>query len=338
MKPKSVALILLAVGCGLVAAIGIGQIMEHGTPPPANTGETEPIFVALTDLNVNDPLTAQVLKLEEWPKGKVPAGALLKLEQIEGKRCKQRLYAGEPILAGKIRGEKDDILPSDGIPKGFRVVNVRTDSVSGTGLLVPGDRVDVLVFLNKNTSTGVSETSARTILQDIKIYAVDSTFVGKQDPDGQLVTGKTISLLVTPQQAERVTLASEMGSIRLIIRSPEDNADAPTEGASVYDIVGGGPDKNVRAAEQKPLIPAKEMFVPPSQPIALPPIAIQPPPPWKMVIVEGSGIREMSFAQDEDAPTTSLDAPDTTLPPASAGTPPAVEGNQPIETEQESKN
>lgn len=159
MKPKSLVLVLLAAGCGLVATIGISQILEHSNAPPANTGEMEPIFVALTDINVNDLLTAQVLKLEEWPKGKVPAGALTKLEQIEGKRCKQRLYAGEPILAGKVRGADDDTLPSDGIPKGFRVVNVRTDSVSGTGLIVPGDRVDVLVFLNKNTSTGVKETS-----------------------------------------------------------------------------------------------------------------------------------------------------------------------------------
>jgi pilus assembly protein CpaB len=329
-------LILMAAGCGLIATIGISQIMERGNPPPANTGEMEPIFVALSDLNVNDLLTAQVLKLEEWPKGKVPAGALTKLEQIEGKRCKQRLYAGEPILAGKVRGADDDTLPSDGIPKGFRVVNVRTDSVSGTGLIVPGDRVDVLVFLNKNTGTGVSATSARTILQDIKIYAVDSTFVGKQEHDGQLVTGKTISLLVTPQQAEKVTLASEMGSIRLIIRSPEDNAEAPTEGAFVADIVGGGAEKNFREQEQRPADDGKGLkdWMNQQQPAVapVPPLPVEaPPPPWKMVVLEGSTVREMSFPQDDEPPAATSVADPAAAQPAASGSPPA-------ETPQEPKN
>ena len=326
MKPKSLMLVLLAAGCGLVATIGISQIMDHGNAPPANTGEMEPIFVALTDLNVNDMLTAQVIKLEEWPKGKVPAGALTKLDQIENKRCKQRMYAGEPILAGKIRGADEDVLPSDGIPKGSRVVNVRTDSVSGTGLLVPGDRVDLLVFLNKNTSTGVSQTSARTILQDIKVYAVDSTFVGKQEHDGQLVTGKTIALLVTPQQAEKVTLASEMGSIRLIIRSPEDNVESTTEGASVADIVGGPADKNFSELEHKTADDGKglkdwmnqQQSAPP--PVAIAPVEA-PAPPWKMTILEGSTVREMSFPQDDEPPAAVSVLEPVVAPPAAGGAP-----------------
>lgn len=324
MRSKSVVLILLALGCGLVASIGISQMMDHG-PPPQPSGETEPIFVALTDLNANDLLTAQVIKLEEWPKGKIPNGAVTKLEQLEGKRCKQKLYAGEPILAGKIRGSEEDVLPSDGIPQGFRVVSVKTDSVSGTGLIVPGDRVDVLVFLNKNPNTGVHETSARTILQDIKVYAVDATYVGKQDSDGTLISGKTVSLLVTPPQAEKVTLATEMGSIRLIIRSPADNSETNTEGASVADIYGGG-DKNFREQEQKDNSKTlKELIgssAPPPPPPA--PVAVEPPaPPWRMTVLEGSTLREVTFPQaDDDLPAAAPVSP----PDAAPATPPANDG------------
>lgn len=323
MRGKSVVLLLLALGCGLVASIGISQMMDRGAPPPANNGETEPIFVALVDLNANDLLNAQVLKLEEWPKGKIPNGALTKLEQIDGKRCKQKLYAGEPILQAKIRGSEEDVLPSDGIPQGFRVVSVRTDSVSGTGLIVPGDRVDVLVFLNKNPSTGVHETSARTILQDIKVYAVDATYVGKQDSDGHLVSGKTVSLLVTPGQAEKVTLASEMGSIRLIIRSPADNAESNTDGASVADIYGGT-DKNFREQEQKPGDGARGLkdliapVAPPPPPPIPAPVAVEPPPSsWKMILLEGSTLREVSFPQGDD---------DFPLKPAATSGDPAATG------------
>lgn len=349
MRPKSVVLILLALACGLVASIGISQMMDHGPPPAANTGETEPVFVALTDLNSNDLLTAQVIKLEEWPKGKIPNGAVTKLEQIEGKRCKQKLYAGEPILLGKIRGAEEDVLPSDGIPQGFRVVSVKTDSVSGTGLIVPGDRVDVLVFLNKNPNTGVHETSARTILQDIKVYAVDATYVGKQDSDGTLVSGKTVSLLVTPPQAEKVTLASEMGSIRLIIRSPSDNAESNTDGASVADIYGGG-DKNFREQELKDnsktlkeLIGANVPPPPPPAPAPVEPVAT----PWRMTVLEGSTVREVTFPQgDSDlAETPPSSQPDTsaigTAGSQNAGTKPeevSPGGAEPVKAAQEPRN
>ena len=105
MRSKSVLLLTLALGCGLVASIGISQVMERRNAQQSNAGETEPIFVALVDINPSDTITPQLIKLEEWPKGKIPAGAITKLEDIKGKRCRNKLYAGEPILAAKINGD-----------------------------------------------------------------------------------------------------------------------------------------------------------------------------------------------------------------------------------------
>ena len=73
MRPKSLILLLLALGCGLVAAIGINRVLANRpVEQAAETGEMVPIFVALADIGLGDPLTAEVLKLEEWPKTKVP--------------------------------------------------------------------------------------------------------------------------------------------------------------------------------------------------------------------------------------------------------------------------
>ena len=81
MRPKSLILLILALGCGLVAAIGINQVMANrATQNTAAVGETTPIFVAVSDIGMGDPLTPQVLKLEEWPKGKVPPGAMDRLD------------------------------------------------------------------------------------------------------------------------------------------------------------------------------------------------------------------------------------------------------------------
>ncbi len=329
MRSKSILLLALALGCGLVASIGISQVLDRGQG--ATAPEMEPIFVTTADINPNDLITAQMIELEDWPKGKVPAGAVTKLEDLEGKRCRQKLFAGEPVLLGKLRGKGDEMLPSDNIPKGLRVVNVRVDSVSGTGLIVPGDRVDVLVFLSKNPSTGIMETSARTILQDIKVYAVDATFVGKNESDGALVSGKTVSLLVTPNQAEKVMLASEMGSVRLIIRNLDDDLESASGGAGVMDILGGA-EKNSAEQEIKTPEPAKSPATPPNlaldprqaSPSAPPLPEMQPAHPWKMVLVEGSTMRTIDFAEADAAPFVE---PSVESPPAAAtNTPPGSTG------------
>jgi len=318
MRSKSVVLMALALGCGLVAAIGVSQVLDRNQAPPPST-EVEPVFVCAADINPNDLVTAQMLKLEEWPKGRVPPGAVTKLEEVEGKRCRQKLYAGEPVLLGKLRGQADDLLPSDGIPKGFRVVNVRVDSVSGTGLIVPGDRVDVLVFFQKNDSNGIDAATARTILQDIKVYAIDTAFVGKHESDSTLVNGKTVSLLVTPSQAEKIMLASELGSIRLIIRSLNDEEETSSNGATTREIFGG-PEKNSAESELKPRDEVKALAPPDLTAPPVMPVVAQPPRPWKMTLVEGSAVRTVDFTPEVETPSPP-DSPEN----SSGGAPPVAE-------------
>ena len=104
MRPKSLILLMLALGCGLVASIGISQVMDRRNQQPAPVGETEAIFVAMQNIEFGDQLSTQVLKLEQWPKDKIPEGALSTLEDVEGRRARTKLYAGEPILEAKFKG------------------------------------------------------------------------------------------------------------------------------------------------------------------------------------------------------------------------------------------
>src|SRR5436190_23970341 len=125
MRPKSIILLVLALGCGLVASIGISQVMDRRNQQPAAAApEVQPIFVALKNVNVNEPFTEAALKLEEWPKGKVPAGALTKLEEVVGRRARSTIYAGEPILEAKLISTDSPDSPSDKINDGFRIVPV----------------------------------------------------------------------------------------------------------------------------------------------------------------------------------------------------------------------
>jgi pilus assembly protein CpaB len=245
MRAKSMAMLMLALGCGLVASIGITQVMAKRNAEPAPTGETQPIFIAVKDIPQGEHLTAEVLKLENWPKDKVPLGAISKIEDLDACRTRTKLYAGEPILDKKLFGkgsgaQSDTIL----IPKGYRGVPVKVDSVSGgPGLIMPGDRVDVLVHLVRNTNLGIPETTTRTVLQNIKVFAVNDVVDVEKDKDSNSkdkpkAVQQTISLLVTPAQGAMLTLASEMGKIRLIMRSSEDDTIANDGKADPGDLLG----------------------------------------------------------------------------------------------------
>lgn len=242
MRGKSLALLVLALGCGLVASIGVTQVIaRRHVEAPAPEVDTESIFVALEDVGMGDLLTSQVLKLEPWPKGKIPDGAFTKIEDVEGRRARTKLFAGEPIIERKLlkKGESSGGI-SPLIPKGMRVVSVKVDLVSGGGgLILPGDRVDVVVFLTQASSKGVPETATRTVLQDIRVFAVNDEFdLDSEEADKRSITNaKTVSLLVTPVQAQKVMLAGEMGRIRLVLRSPEDDEQMDLASATARDIL-----------------------------------------------------------------------------------------------------
>ncbi|HVU89079.1 MAG TPA: Flp pilus assembly protein CpaB [Pirellulales bacterium] len=298
MRPKSLILLALALTCGLAAAIGINQVLANRPVDQApDMGETVPIFVALMDIGLGDPLTPQVLKLEEWPKMKVPPGALLHLEDVEGRRARTKFYAGEPIIEAKLFAKGDQGSgATDLIPKGFRVVSVKVDDVSGSGLILPGDRVDALVHLADNSAAAGSEgnrSSTHTFLQNVKVFAVNNVY-SREANGTEAITAKTISLLVTPQQAELVTLANEMGKIRLVMRSADDEAHDETGGVTQSELFTGGDHATSHkqaAAEtlMKIIEPAKPKEPPPEEPAA-PPTNV-----WKMVVIKGDAVDEVEF-------------------------------------------
>jgi len=242
MRGKSLLLLVLALGCGLVASIGITQVMaKRKAAPVGPVGETESIFVAMQDSPLGEPLNSQVLKLEQWPKGKVPDGCLTKIEDVEGRRTRTKLYAGEPILENKLfsKGSSEQGATAL-IPNGYRVVGVKVDSVSGgSSMILPGDRVDVLVHLRRNPASGILNTSTRTILQDVKVFAVNDQYGLDGDGDDEkAISAKTISLLVKPAQAETVMLATQLGQIQLTMRGGGDDEQVTVAGASPQELLG----------------------------------------------------------------------------------------------------
>lgn len=295
MRPKSIVLLVVALGCGLIASIGINQAMTKPVPTQLVEGETTQIVVAKTDIQIGDPIKSEVINLEAWPKDKVPPGALTSLDDVIGRRARTRLFAGEPIIDQKLlgKGETGEDAVTH-IPKGMRVVSIRVDAVSGAANLIkPGNRVDVMVHLQENPQRGIMKTTTQTFLQHIKVFAVDDVF--RRDTDGTTSNAKTVSLLVTPEQAEKVMMATELGTVRLAMRSADDDVDMETAGASVHDFPG------VSLPKPEPTTVAK---LPETKPEAKPEPKPEPPPivhlppadVFKMRVIEADSQREVEFA------------------------------------------
>jgi pilus assembly protein CpaB len=293
-------LLVVALGCGLVASIGINQMMSARDVAAAPSGDMVSVFLAKQPINLGDTIKPDLVTLEDYPKGKLPPGAITSLDELKDRRARQRILPGMPIVDGWLLGKGetgDDVTTL--VPKGFRIVPVRVDAVSGVaGLIKPGDRVDVLVHVRENASMGILKTSTQTFLQNVKIFAVDDVF--RRDGDGeQSVAAKTISLVVTPPQAELVTLATEMGTVRLVMRNSDDDATADTSGATPGQLFGKSSSESPSYVEPNASggSNSNNVLSMITQQRSQPEAALAPPQKdhWKLLLFEGPTPRQIEF-------------------------------------------
>lgn len=301
MRPKSLMLLVLALGCGLVASIGISQVMDRNANRGGPALETSPIYIALHNINLGDPIDASMVSLQEWPKDKIPPGAIAQLEDLEGRRPRATIIQGEPILDAKLLAPGQMADPITAIPTGFRLKTISVDAQkSAAGLLSPGDRVDVQLFVKRDERNGIDMAKTKVILQNIRVFAVDQTVQRSPDGGEERTIAKTISLLLTPEQASKLTLAEQLGEISLSPRNPNDEESADVAEYSTDDLFGDG-GRNTREKEQARdaaddpsanggLLSAIQQHAPP------------PVPPFIMEVIEAQEVREMFFDADTGKP------------------------------------
>jgi pilus assembly protein CpaB len=298
MRPKSLILLALALGCGLVASIGISQVMERNSRGASVSIETSPIYVAKHNINLGDPFDASMLVLQDWPKDRIPPGAISSLEELTDRRPRQSIFQGEPILESKLLAPGQLADPTGGIPDGYRLKTIGVDAESSVaGLLSPGDRVDVSLFVDRNERQGFDTAKTKVILQNIRVFAVEQMIQRSPDGGDSRTIPKTVSLVVTPEQANKITLAEQLGKIDLIPRNPNDEAAVSVTEATVEDLLGDGKSRNSREEEQR----RDQAEASDEGPGLLSGImqmmkqAAQAKPPFRMEIVEADQIREMEF-------------------------------------------
>ncbi|MBM4283670.1 MAG: Flp pilus assembly protein CpaB [Deltaproteobacteria bacterium] len=217
--PKGASYLVLAGVVGLVATALIHRYITTKTVSVVKPSDQ--VVVATAEMEPGTAVTGRLISLATWPRELIPANAIRSLDRLEGRVVQTHVSKGEPLLSTKLAPEGTAAGLGGLLKPGLLALTVRIDEVSGVaGFLHPGDLVDVLAELP--SPSGGGEHFSKIILQSLRVLSKGQTTdqLGEKKP--QVVT--TVTLEVTPEQAEVLNLASFQGKIRLALRnqlSPE---------------------------------------------------------------------------------------------------------------------
>lgn len=216
MKNQSLILLVVAAGCGLVAMLGVKKAISQ---KPVETEETIQVLSAVTDIQVGMRLDELNTKFVEVGISTAPEGAVTSLEEITERSLKVPVMPGDWILKNKLT-EKGEIGAVASIPPGMAVVTIPVDATtSHSGMMRPGNRVDLLLTYDDNTS-GRNVKKMITVMEFVEVFAVDARIYGiDKEGDG---LAKNISLLVEPEQGKVVNLAKRLGELSTMLRPNGD--------------------------------------------------------------------------------------------------------------------
>ena len=213
------------------------------------------VVVASMDLPLGSRIESGEVKMTRWSADSIPDGSYTDPKQVIGSYVKNSLVANEPIVQSKLfTGDKTAGVMPLLIPFGMRAVSVPVDEVSDiAGFVLPHTRVDVLVALD--TGGGAEKAFSKVVLQNVEVLAVAQEVEQKKD---EPTVVKVVTLLVSPQEAERLALASRAGSLRLAMRNYNDNKIVLTNGSDVAQMLRAyslAPDVPVMAAQPHSVVP-----------------------------------------------------------------------------------
>ena len=252
----------LALAIGFLASISVYKNLQKG---PSDPGVE--VMVAANDLQVGGKIEEHDLKIIRIPSADLPPGAPRKRSEVIGHGVILPIAKGEFILPNRLAQENAGSGLPALIPPGMRAVPVRVNEVvSVAGFVTPGTRVDVLLT---GTPNGAGDQETTTVLQNVTVLASGHTL--ERNASGEAQNTAVITLLVTPDDAQRLTLAAAQGRIQLTLRNPLDTKQDDVATSSSRGLYKG-------AIVAEPVRPAVHHVAVPKTP--------PPPPPNQGVSVE----------------------------------------------------
>ena len=252
----------------LVLAIAAGGVFAFATynyvqrlPAQTVTIPTKPVVVAAADLEVGAEITKDSVRLIDWPANAAPANVFADPNEVIGRGLVMPMIQNEPFLDMKLapKGAGSGLPPA--IPPGLRAVSVKVNEVIGVaGYVLPGTHVDVVATVSPTQAS--TDMTSKVILTNVQVLAA-GTKIDQGTGNEKPIAVSVVTLLVDPEQAERLTLASTEGKIQLALRNPLDKATPVTRGVKPSSLLGGPattPRAAARPAAARAVAPAADPF------------------------------------------------------------------------------
>lgn len=231
-NPRAFLMIVISIGIGLGAVVLASRWISQQA-----TVASSKIVVAAQDIDLGTPLTPQMLKVADWPKGNEPAGATENIITLDTRVVKTSLLRGEPVLESKLAPLGATGGLSAVIKEGNRAMTVRVNDVVGVaGFALPGNYVDIVVNTEDESvkAENVNKSISKIVLEHILVLAVAQE-QNRDETKPRVVNAVTLE--VTPEQSEKLDLARSVGSLSLVLRNQIDTSVVTTTGSTKKDLL-----------------------------------------------------------------------------------------------------
>jgi len=250
-NPRAFLMIVVSVGIGLGAVVLASRWISQQAASVASSK----VVVAAINIDLGTPLTPQMLKLADWPRGSVPAGAADDIKTLDARVVKTSLLQGEPVLESKLAPLGATGGLSAVIAEGNRAMTVRVNDVVGVaGFALPGNYVDIVVNTEDESvkAENVNKSISKIVLEHIMVLAVAQE-QNRDETKPKVVNAVTLE--VTPAQAEKLDLARSVGTLSLVLRNQVDKSVVTTEGSTKKNLLNRVDEPPVMAAAaQQPVV------------------------------------------------------------------------------------
>ncbi len=300
MRNKRFFIVLVgALIFGVLAAVSVSKYLSSAQ---AYTKNMTKVAVAKVPIPIGSKIVAEQIMVVQFPKESTPDGAFESPEKLAGRVAVMNIAAKEPITESRLAPEGTAAGLSAIIPEGYRAMTVKVDDAAGiSGFIMPGTLVDVVVTIDPREGSGNQDPISKIVLQNIKVLA-NGQNIDKPKDEREANSVKAVTLQVTPEQAEKLALASSEGKLQLVMRSQIDQGDEQTPGVNKRGLLNG--DKAMPAPEpgslksEQPKTESKPVVrrtVSAPKPAATAAPAPQPTPRTQVEMIEGAKKRNVEF-------------------------------------------
>ena len=261
-KAVIVSMLVLALASGAGASVLAYRILNQSNStneaPAEPVRQGFPLVVATTALPHGSVLQPEHVKTIEWAPSYRPDGSFTDPKVVLGRALLDPVVPDEPILESRLAPKEAGGGLASVIPKGKRAVSVRVNEVIGVaGFALPKTRVDVLMSVNPGGDK--KRSNSKMVLQNAEVLAAGQKI--ERDKDGKPETVNVITLLVTPEEAEKLTLASNEGDIQLALRNTLDMDEIRTSGVNLTSLMASPSPVPSTRTNWRPSAPATDTSV-----------------------------------------------------------------------------